>query len=266
MPPLKSLAAILLLTVSAVSTVWSDVSTTFSGSSLDPNIYLDIPNPSDATIYLDTDNGGLRFVGNNNINMWTDRASVPFAWTPKPTVTVGETWQVETQLHYNSSGGYLRIAGITLYGGPDGAGGSNAGMNFTFGLDQWDASSAVWVQGLGTNAPGDASGNLTSGELGVDSVFLRLDVTEGDALDNFAFYYKLASGDEWTNLGSFQAKFDDSRVALFLKGGADGDSTDMDVTFDSFSVTVVPEPSTCALGGLGAVFALLACRRRTAQF
>jgi len=258
MTTLKSLATV-LLAIGATSMVWADVTTTFSGATLDPNIYLDIPNSSDATAYLDTGNGGLRMVGNSNIDMWWMRNSIPFAWTPKPTVSEGQTWRAETELHFNSPSGYLRIAGITLYGGPDGAGGTNDGMDFTFGLDQWDAASAVWVQGLGDNAPGNAPGNLTSDELGVDSVCLRLDVTEGNALDTFAFYYKLAPADDWLSLGSFQAKFNDSRVALFLKGAADDPSV-MDVTFTSFSVTEAPEPSTCALGGLGATLVFFARR------
>jgi hypothetical protein len=218
----------------------ADVFTSFDGSLLDPNVNLDIPDPGVGTISLDTDNQALHFTG--SADLWFDRNGLPYAWVAKPLVNDGETWRVETEVHYNGPWQNVRIAGITLYDGPDGAGGSNAGQEFTFGLDQWDGPNGVWVQGLGDNQPGD-SGNLYS-DLMTDSVFLRLDVTENPVVDIFEFYYKLAADDPWSNLGSLQAKFPDSRVALFFKGYG------VDVSFDYFYVYTIPEPGSLALLGV----------------
>jgi hypothetical protein len=218
----------------------SDVFTSFDGSSLDPNVNLDIPDPGVGTISLDTINHALLFTGSGDL--WYDRNGLPFAWTAKPQVNAGETWRVETEVQYNDPQQNVRIAGITLYDGPDGAGGFGAGQEFTFGLDQWDGPNGVWVQGLGDNHPGD-SDNLYN-DLATDSVFLRMDVTEGEVLDTFDFYYKLAASDPWSSLGSLNAKFPDNRVALFFKG------TDVNVSFDYFDVHAVPEPSSLALFGV----------------
>jgi hypothetical protein len=219
----------------------AEVMTSFDGTTLDPNVNLDIIDPGVGTISLDTNNHALHFTGSGG-DLWADRGGLPYAWTAKPLVNAGETWRVETSLHYNDLQQSVRIAGITLYDGPDGAGGAGAGQEFTFGLDQWDNPNGVWVQGLGDNYPGDST-NLYQGLI-TDSVFLRLDVTEDAVLDTFDFYYKLAAGDSWSSLGSLHAKFADSRVALFFKGW------DEDVSFDYFNVYAIPEPGTLALFGL----------------
>lgn len=166
-------------------------------------------------------------------------------------------------MNFNTPAGSLeRIAGLTLYDGPDGAGGSSAGMEFHLGLDQWDSPNGVWVQGLGDNQPGNSS-NLYS-EYGGNSVFLRMEVTQDSVVEHFNFMYKANAIDAWTPLGSLDANFPDSRVALFLKGSGSYPD-DQDVSFTYFSVGAVPEiGSNClALMGFGLLNATLFRRRRT---
>ncbi len=154
----------------------------------------------------------------------------------------------------------MRIAGLTLYGGPDGSGGSSSGQEFTFSLDQWDQPNGVWVQGLGDNQPGD-SGNLDAAFASND-VFLRMEVTELPGAEHFQFMYKANPGDSWSLLGSLNANFNDARVALFLKGYSD--ASYQDVTFKYFDVggSNVPDTgSTLALAGLG-LLSVAAFRRR----
>lgn len=245
------LGAVFAIGVALAPPAFAEVLTSFDGGTLDPDVHLDIPNSEDATITFDGVNGELRFFANGNVNMWDERNSVPFAWTSKPVVNYGETWRAETQVRYNTplSDGGLRIAGLTFYPGPDGTGGWFGGMEFTFALDQWDTPKGIWVQGLGDNLPGDSE-NL-SAALNSDSVYLKTEVTELGDWDTYKFFYKLTEGDAWTQLGSLQASFDDSRVALFLKGYPGTDPNYMDASFTYFEVAAVPEPSTCAMALAG---------------
>jgi hypothetical protein len=225
--------------------VRADLMTSFEGLTLDANLNLDVPDSGVGTITLDTVNHALLFSG-PGADLWHDRNGLPYAWTAIPQVGVGGMWRAETEVKYNVSGHlWGRIAGLTTYAGPDGAGGSNAGQEFTFGLDQWDAPNGVWVQGLGDNFPGD-SGNLAN-ELVTDIVDLRMDVTVGEwNYNTYNFYFKLPSEEAWSSLGTISYYNADDRVALFFKGG------DMDVSFNYFNVSTVPEPSSVAMIGLGA--------------
>jgi hypothetical protein len=227
--------------------VRAELTTSFDGDTLDSNLHLDIPDPGGAgTISLDTVNHSLLFYG-PGADLWNDRNGLPYAWASIPNVGVGGIWRAETEVHYNAASHmWGRIAGLTTYSGPDGTGGANAGQEFTFGLDQWDGPNGVWVQGLGDNYPGD-SGNLANA-LTTDIVDLRMDVTVGESNYNtYDFYYKLPSDSDWTSLGTIHYTSADDRVALFFKGG------DMDVSFNYFNVTAVPEPSSVAMVGSGAI-------------
>lgn len=251
------LGAVFALGVAWPAPAIATVITSFNGATLDPNVFFDIPNPAEATITFDGVNGELDFVAFANVDMWNTRNSVPFAWTSKPVVNYGETWRAETQVRYNVplQGRVGRIAGLTFYPGPDGTGGWFDGMEFHFGLDQWDSPNGVWVQGLGDNQPGDSANLYVEDGLDTDSVFLRAEVTELGDWDAYSFFYKVTEGDAWTQLGSLQASFEDSRVALFLKGYALDDPAPLNVSFTYFevgAVAAVPEPTTScmALAGL----------------
>ncbi|MFA7256858.1 MAG: PEP-CTERM sorting domain-containing protein [Kiritimatiellales bacterium] len=227
--------------------VRAELTTSFNGDTLDSNLHLDIPDPDGVgTISLDTVNHCLLFYG-SGADLWNDRNGLPYAWTAIPNVGVGGMWRAETEIQYNVAyHAWGRIAGLTTYSGPDGSGGASMGQEFTFGLDQWDYNDAARVQGLGDNQPGD-SGNLAEGLLS-DILDLRMDVTVGEGNYNtYDFYYKLPSDSEWSTLGTIHYTSTDDRVALFFKGG------DMDVSFNYFNVTAVPEPSSVAMVGSGAV-------------
>ena len=239
---------------------FGSVVTSFDGLALDPNVHIDIPAGSSATYALG--NGDLRFQATGNIDMWNARNGAPFAWTAKPLVGTGGSWYAETHVSFNTPAGSLeRIAGFTLYDGPDGAGGASAGMDFQFGLDQWDSPSGVWVQGLGDNLPGDSLTNLTSA-YGGNSAFLRMEVTQLSVGEHFNFMYKADSGDAWTSLGSLNANFADSRVALFLKGSGYYTGA-QDVSFSYLNVGAIPEFSSFGLTGIGLMSAMFLRRRRT---
>ena len=238
----------------------ADLVTSFQASTLDPNLHLDVPDPNVGTINLDTLHHNLLFTG-PGADLWGGRNGLPYAWTAIPQVGVGGLWRAETEVQYYDTSIYGRIAGLTTYSGPDGSGGADMGQQFTFGLDHWDGPNGVWVQGLGNNHPGDSE-NLASA-LTTDLLDLRMDVTVGDLNDNtYDFYFKLASEDTWSSLGTIHDVNNDDRVALFFKGG------DMNVTFNYFNVTSVsaaPEPSSLAIAGLGAFswwLVRLARRRR----
>lgn len=238
---------------------FASVVTSFDGLALDPNVHIDIPSGSSATYTLG--NGELRFQASGNIDLWNARNGSPFAWTDKPLVGNGQSWYAETQMSFNTPAGSLeRFAGFTLYDGPDGAGGASAGMEFQFGLNQWNSPSGVWVQGLGDNQPGNSS-NLTS-VFDSNSAFLRMEVTQLSVGEHFDFMYKADAGNAWTSLGSLDANFADSRVALFLKGSGYYPGV-QDVSFSYFNVGAVPEFSSLGLTGVGLLSVMFRRRRRT---
>jgi hypothetical protein len=209
-----------------------NLSTSFQGSTLATNLFLDVPDPNVGTITLNTEAHKLQFSG-PGADMWWSRNGLPFAWTPVPSVGLGGKWQAETQVQFYDTSDYGRIVGMTTYSGPDGRGGSDDGQEFTFGLDHWDDPNGVWVQGLGDHSPGDSPDNIRAA-LNTDIVDLRMVVTVGaDNLKTFDFYYKDPSSETWTSLGTIHHANTHERVALFFKG------SDMNVTFNYFNVTTL---------------------------
>ncbi|MEZ5301093.1 MAG: hypothetical protein R3F11_10635 [Verrucomicrobiales bacterium] len=87
-----------------------------------------------ASITLDTANQELDFLTTGGTDMWTARNNAPFAWTLAPVVSLGQTWFVETGVRYNGSANATqRVSGILFYQNTDGAGGSNDGIDFSYG-------------------------------------------------------------------------------------------------------------------------------------
>ncbi|GAA5168802.1 PEP-CTERM sorting domain-containing protein [Viridibacterium curvum] len=244
------------LMASAQATVITD----FSGSTLDANVHLDVPNSSLASV---TQSGGsLNFHANGNVDMWWSRNNAPFAWSERPDVSLGDKWWVETRVTMPGYS-YGRLAGITFYGDTDGSGGYVDGMDFHFAIDQWGSQPVVRLQGLGDNMPGDLGGNLTGTALNYSSpsVFLRTEIIENGLADNYSFFYKLNESDAWTLLGAMSSTVDNSRAAIFLKSYQAADAS-----FDYFTVGTdaeVPEPTGLALAALG-MFGIAGMRRRKA--
>ncbi len=195
------------------------VITSFEEPSLPAAVVLDVPNTSLGNVVFDDVNDELDFTAAGNTDMWGTRNNAAIAWTDIPAgLSIGSAWTVETEVRLNSVVQNGQVAGITFYGGPDGA-----RPDISFGLDNWDpAGRAVRLQGLGDNDPN--VGILTS----ASKVFLRVMVTEGGVSDTFNFFFKVNPGDAWTQLGgaalNYTTSFASSRIGLIYKtsGAKDG--------------------------------------------
>ena len=123
--------------------------------------------------------------------MWTTRNNAAIAWTSIPAgLTAGAKWVVETEVRLNNVAQNNQLAGLTFYGGPDGA-----RPDITFGLDNWDsAARAVRLQGLGDNVPNAAVITTAS------RVILRVEVEEGGATDTYNFFFRETTADAWVPL------------------------------------------------------------------
>jgi len=199
---------------------------------------------------LNTTNDTLDFV-TTNADMWNTRNNAPIAWVAAPTVGLTETWEVHTYVSMQKDGSNSQeVAGITFYADVD-----NSRPDFGLGLDDWNG----WhprLQGLGDNNP-----NVGGAPLGTaPGVFLRVTITEGGATDTYNFFYKVNSGDAWTQLGgaatNFTSNFSNARVGLFLKSSAGGGGAQYDY------LTITPEPGTMAVIALGGLAVLRRRRRR----
>ena len=105
-------------------------------------------------------------------------------------LTAGAKWVVETEVRLNNVAQNNQLAGLTFYGGPDGA-----RPDITFGLDNWDsAARAVRLQGLGDNVPNAAVMTTAS------RVILRVEVEEGGATDTYNFFFRETTADAWVPL------------------------------------------------------------------
>ena len=171
---------------------------------------------------FDAESDELDFNTFGNTDMWTERRDAPMAWAARPDVPEGGTWTVETHVRYNGlEDADQRVAGVLFYPDEDGLGGSNDGIDFGFGLNDWN-NRGVELQGFGGTQVGDSGQNFISavGDIGnVSSAFLRIEIEETGDSDHYTCFYKLEEGDEWTELAQVNSDQDNSRVGLFFKNG-----------------------------------------------
>jgi hypothetical protein len=204
-----------LLLLAAAAPLCAAVQTSFEEESLSPLVLLDIPNPSLGNVSFDAANDELDFTAGGNTDMWASRNNAAIAWTAIPEGLVpGSTWTVETEVRLNNVAQNNQVAGLTFYGGPNGA-----RPDITFGLDNWDpAARAVRLQGLGDNVPNTAIAT-TAGK-----VILRVDITEGGATDTYNFYFRTTPAEPWQQIpgaaGNYQTNFPNARVGLTYKTAA----------------------------------------------
>ena len=198
----------------AVVSAPAEVMTTFDEVSLPAAVLLDIPAPALGNVVFDAVNDELDFTATGNTDMWTVRNNAAIAWTAGPSGVVnGGQWIVETEVRINNVAQDAQVAGLTFYGGPNGA-----RPDISFGLDNWaPAGRAVRLQGLGDNEPN--VGITTS----ASSVFLRVEVTEGGTTDTYNFFFRTNAAASWTQLGgaavNYKTSFSSSRVGLTYKTG-----------------------------------------------
>ena len=186
----------------------------FDQPTFDARWNFDEPNPALGTVTLDTVNDYAHFQANGNTDMWTVRKDAPIMWTPS-----GQTFYMETHV-MTSTTQTGSVAGITVYGSPDGS-----KPNFGLGLNQWgSATGLVHLQGLGTNNPNNSVSALGGGE-----AWLRLEcLADGGAggVDLYTAKYKLNVGDPWSTLATLDRDVPDGRMGLFLKTSGGGRSAD----------------------------------------
>ena len=191
---------------------WAEVITTFEEAALPSAILLDIPAPGMGNVVFDAANDELDFTAAGNTDMWTLRNNAAIAWTAAPSgVALGGQWIVETEVRLNNVAQDSQVAGLTFYGGPDGA-----RPEISFGLDNWaPAARAVRLQGLGTNVPNAAITTTAS------SVMLRVEVVEGGAADTYNFYFRANAAASWSQIGgaalNYKTSFSNARVGLTYK-------------------------------------------------
>ena len=209
--------AILLVSMLAVCRSRGDLVTSFDEAALPAAVLLDVPNATLGNVVFDAVNDELDFTAAGNTDMWGARNNAAIAWTAIPAGLVnGSTWTVETEVRINAAAEGTQVAGLTFYGGPNGA-----RPEVTFGLDVWNANDrAVRLQGLGTNNPNTAI-NVTTA---VNRVFLRVIIKEAGAADIYNFYFKVNAGDVWQQIPgvaiNWTTSFANSRVGLTYKTGA----------------------------------------------
>jgi hypothetical protein len=174
------------------SPVSGEVTTDFSSAALPTEHNLDIPNGALAAITLDTANDELDFTTTGNTDMWGGRTNAPITWTSRPSVSLGQTWYVETFVRFNgASNGAQRVAGITLWSGPNGTGGSAGGMDFSLGLNDW-TNRGVEFQTFGGGTVGDSGvGNISATGNNESQAHLRLEVTENGTSDAYVGYWRV---------------------------------------------------------------------------
>lgn len=191
------------------------VVTSFEEDVLPAALVLDVPRPAAGSIVFDALNDELDFLAAGNTDMWSTRNNAAIAWTSIPAgLTVGAKWVVETEVRLNNAAQNNQVAGLTFYGGPDGA-----RPDITFGLDNWDpAARAVRLQGLGDNVPNAAVTTTAS------RVILRVEVEEGGATDTYNFFFRETTADSWVPLPgaavNYRSTMGNARVGLTYKTAA----------------------------------------------
>jgi len=190
----------------------SVVATSFEESSLISALKLDIPNPNLASITLDTTNDELDFSASGNTDMWSTRGATPIAYLMSPQVALNASWSIETRVRINDRGQTEQNAGLTFYADQNGA-----RPAFTYGMTGWDGNWRINIEDF------DYGGQRENAGYGFDSAYLKVEVTEKGASDDYRFFYKQNSSDSWTQLGGashvFTSSADNARTGLWYKTG-----------------------------------------------
>jgi hypothetical protein len=221
---------------------FSAVATTFDESALIPAITLDIPNTSLASITLDTTHDELDFSASGNTDMWSTRGATPIAYLMSPQVALNASWSIETRVRINDRGQTEQNAGLTFYADQNGA-----RPAFTYGMTGWDGNWRINIEDF------DYGGQRENAGYGFDSAYLKVEVTEKGASDDYRFFYKQNSSDAWTQLGGashvFTTNAANARTGLWYKTGG----AKPGVAFDDLKLvggpTGIVAPSTLAGAG-----------------
>ncbi|WP_396437898.1 beta strand repeat-containing protein [Limnohabitans sp.] len=198
--------------VGTTGPTFSAVATAFDENSLTPAIALDIPNTSLAAITLDTANSELVFNASGNTDMWSTRGATPIAYLMSPQVALNASWSIEAQVRINDRSQTQQNAGLTFYADQNGA-----RPAFTYGMTGWDGNWRINIEDF------DYGGQRENAGYGFDSAYLKVEVTEKGASDDYRFFYKQNSADAWTQLGGashvFTSNAANARTGLWYKTG-----------------------------------------------
>jgi hypothetical protein len=227
--------------------------TTFNEGALSSKLNMDVPEPSQASVVLDTVNQQLDFSarGSHFLYEYYYRDGAPIVWADLPEVQLGQSWSVQTRVSINDGlAEPQQSAGIAFYDADGGV------PNFYFSLTKWIQAtySLSDVAGVATQS---GSGNGISGEAytllapETSDVYLKVQVTELGLTDHYQFFYKgLLAQDPWIAVGdakTYTSKGNDSRVGLFYKTN----QVTAGVAFDDFAITV---PVSVAENSTGTVY------------
>ncbi|MDB4659414.1 hypothetical protein OAE43_01640, partial [Akkermansiaceae bacterium] len=203
-------------------------------------------NDGSGTVALNTANQTLDITA-MDANMWTARDGAPIAWVTVPTVALGETWFVQTQLtHTDSPGGDNSTydqAGIIFYSGTAGSnpGSENTGTDQSLfaGINDWNAWTHT-IQGFADNDPHSGDNGVAAGGEGGEASFeYRVEITEDGDFDIYNFFYRENPSDDWTQYGptDLAQDFDNTAVGMFQK--THNNNLGVTTAFDYFTVDVI---------------------------
>jgi hypothetical protein len=219
--------------------------TSFDEGTLSNRLHIDLPEPSRASVVLNTQSQQLDFfaLDPNGLDMWGNRNGAPIVWADSPVVGLGQSWSVQSRvLIKDGLQDPEQIAGIVFYDADGGV------PNFYFALTEWLQWQEASVATQNLNGLSGETHTLLAPDTA--DVYLKVLVTERGHSDDYQFFYKGQLADPWIAVGNastYTSPGNDSRVGLVYKTRRDAAG----VSFDDFAITA---PVSVAENTAGTVY------------